>query len=37
MPAILYPRAKVWLEGFGQMKNPMTYLEIQPVTFQLAA
>jgi hypothetical protein len=30
-------RATVRLERFGQMKNPMTSLGIEPVTFQLVA
>jgi hypothetical protein len=29
------PRAMVWLEGLGQLKNPMTSLGIEPVTFRL--
>jgi hypothetical protein len=28
-------RAIVWLEGFGQLKNPMISLGIKPVSFQL--
>jgi hypothetical protein len=31
------PRAILQLEGSGQMKNPVTSLEIEPVTFQLVA
>jgi hypothetical protein len=31
------PRTIVWLEGLGQLKNPMTSLGIEPVTLQLVA
>jgi hypothetical protein len=31
------PRAIVWLEGLGQLKNPMTSLGIRPATFWLVA
>jgi hypothetical protein len=31
------PRAIVWLEGVGQLKNPMTSSGIKTVTFQLIA
>jgi hypothetical protein len=31
------PRAIVRLEGLGQLKNPMTSLGIEPVTFWLLA
>jgi hypothetical protein len=31
------PRAIVWLEGLGQLKNPMTSSKIEPATFQLVA
>jgi hypothetical protein len=27
----------VWVEGLGQMKNPMTSSGIEPATFQLVA
>jgi hypothetical protein len=27
----------VWLEGLGDMKNPVTRLGIEPVTFQFVA
>jgi hypothetical protein len=27
----------VWLEGLGQLKNPVTSSGIKPVTFQLVA
>jgi hypothetical protein len=27
----------VWLEGLGQLKNPMISLRIEPTTFQLVA
>jgi hypothetical protein len=31
------PRAIVWLEGLGKLKNPMTSSGIKSVTFQLVA
>jgi hypothetical protein len=31
------PRAIVWLEGLGQMKNPMTSSGTEPVTLRLVA
>jgi hypothetical protein len=31
------PRALVWLEGLGQLKNPMTSLGIEPATFRPVA
>jgi hypothetical protein len=31
------PRAIVWLEGLGQLKNPVTSLGIEPAIFQLVA
>jgi hypothetical protein len=31
------PSAIVWLEGLGQLKNPMTSLGIEPATFWLVA
>jgi hypothetical protein len=31
------PRAIEWLEGLGEVKNPMTSLGIESVTFRLAA
>jgi hypothetical protein len=31
------PRAIVWLEGLGQLKNPMTSSGIEPATFRLVA
>jgi hypothetical protein len=31
------PRARVLLEGLGQLKNPMISSGIKPVTFQLVA
>jgi hypothetical protein len=31
------PRAIVWLEGLGQLKNPLTSSGIEPATFQLVA
>jgi hypothetical protein len=31
------PRAILWLELLGQLKNPMTSSENKPVAFQLAA
>jgi hypothetical protein len=31
MPAAPYPRARVWLEGLGQLKNPMTSSGIGPM------
>jgi hypothetical protein len=31
------PRAIVRLEGSGKLKNPITSLQIEPVTFQLVA
>jgi hypothetical protein len=31
------PRATVRLEGLGQLKNPMTSLGIEPMTFRLVA
>jgi hypothetical protein len=31
------PRATVWLEGLGQLRNPMTSSGIKPATFRLVA
>jgi hypothetical protein len=31
------PEAIVRLEGLGELKNPMTSSELEPVTFQLVA
>jgi hypothetical protein len=31
------PKAIVWLEGLGQLKNPVTSLEIEPANFQRVA
>jgi hypothetical protein len=31
------PRTIVWLEGLGQLKNPITSSEIEPATFRLVA
>jgi hypothetical protein len=31
------PRAIVWLEGFGQLKNPVTSSGIEPATFWIVA
>jgi hypothetical protein len=31
------PRAIVWLEELGQLKNAMTSLGIEPTTFQVVA
>jgi hypothetical protein len=31
------PRVIVWLEGLGQLNNPMTSLGIKYATFQLVA
>jgi hypothetical protein len=33
MAVTLNPRAKVLLEGLGQLKNPMTSSRIEPMTF----